>query len=89
MAEVKLSFDDEVDVLYARLEGSEIVDSRESDSDFELVLNFDKSGKIVGIQLIGARVIPDSVWATHPARALLPPEILNVVDRWKSGGSIH
>lgn len=48
---MKLKIDEKADALYFRLDDSEIVDSEEVSSG--VVLDFNKEGKIVGIEIIG------------------------------------
>ncbi|HMW05827.1 MAG TPA: DUF2283 domain-containing protein [Leptospiraceae bacterium] len=48
---MKLKIDEKADALYFRLDESEIVESEEVSSG--VVLDFNKEGKIVGIEIIG------------------------------------
>ena len=48
---MKLKIDEKADVLYLRLDDSEIIESEEITSG--VVLDFNKEGQIVGIEILG------------------------------------
>lgn len=84
---VRIAFDEDVDVLYARLVGSRIVDSRESDNDHELVFGLDDRGALVGVTIVGFRSLTPARWEVHSDRTTLPVELLNVIDRYIARGA--
>ena len=51
---LKVKYDRVQDVLYVKEEGLQILDSEECADDCNLILNKDRAGKIVGIQLLYA-----------------------------------
>lgn len=82
MSAVRLTIDDIQDVLYAKRDGGIVKKSREAPHDGYLILNFGPDGAIVGIQVVEARGMVPEEWRRHPDRGLVPPDILEAVDRW-------
>jgi hypothetical protein len=81
-ARVSFFFDDSIDVLTASLTSARVVRARPSETDGQLILRLDPSGRVVGLQLIGASKIRPALWEKHPERARLPPTLLSEVDAW-------
>lgn len=88
---VRLTVDGTQDVLYAKRTDGIVKNSAEAPNDDYLILNFAADGSVIGIQVIEAHgLIPDE-WKRHPDRGLVPPDILEEVDRWFTGedGAVH
>lgn len=78
---VRVVWDAEGDVLYARFSDCKVVTRHESDFDTELILEYDDARKIVGLVLIGINVL-GSAWKTHPSRDIMPEALREVVDHY-------
>jgi len=57
---LKSTYDRANDVLYVKQEGCQIINSKESPDDSMLILNYDRTGKTVGIQLLFAGELVDA-----------------------------
>ena len=57
---LKTSYDRANDVIYIKKEGCHIANSKECADDSMLILNYDLSGKIVGIQLMYASELKEA-----------------------------
>jgi len=77
-----VNYDPDADVLYVRRIGVSIHRSKEAEHDGYLILNMDSQGEVVGAQLLSARQMPASFWATHPDRGAMPSDILGAIDTW-------
>lgn len=77
-----LSYDPDADVLYVHRIGTSIHRSKEAEHDGYLILNMDSQGEVVGVQLLSARQMPASFWATHPDRDAIPSDILGAINTW-------
>ena len=84
MAGVRVEFDSQLDILSARLEGASVVRARPSRSDRHLLLEMDTTGRIVGIEVYGPRVLRASFWSSHPDRAEFPEALVLELDHWLS-----
>ena len=80
--DVRVLVDKCADVLYARMVDSEIVNSRECDTDYELIFNLDALGNIIGVTIIGISVLSQTEWLNHSGRGELPSAIVEVIDRY-------
>lgn len=78
---VAVDFDERTGVLYVREQGARFAHSAEFDSDDFLILNHDREGRVVGIQVISASDFA-SEWVGHPVRDLIPPPIRERADSW-------
>ena len=76
---VRLVFDPEGDVLYARQVGADVVDYAES-GDVEIVLARGAGGAVVGVTIIGASMIQPEAWLGPEVRGLLPEGLRTVLD---------
>lgn len=84
---VKISFDKDADVLYVRRETSElIVNSKESDLNSNLIINFDKDGNVIGVQIMFVSSLLEYPKLWHDTlksdRASLPSDIRREIDKW-------
>lgn len=77
-----VSYDPDADVLYVWRTGVSFHRSKEAKHDGYLILNMDSQGEVVGVQLLSARQMPASFWATHPDRGAIPSDILGAIDVW-------
>ncbi len=78
---VSLDLDSNADVLYLRLEGARIEHSREAPSDDSLILNMDREGQIVGVQVLYASNLAEH-WHEHPDKGMLPAALCSALDNW-------
>lgn len=86
---VKTHYDKRHDVLYVRDQLSHISYAQEHAIDGDLVLNYDRNGKIIGLQFLFVSMVK-GMWSTHPGRHSLPGPIRDEVDRfmaWLDAGS--
>lgn len=83
---VTVDYDERADVLYIFLEGRKARFCRETEGDLELVLGFDSPTDMVGIFLLGARLVSAELWASHPWRYVeqeaIPVAIDEAVAAW-------
>jgi uncharacterized protein YuzE len=72
-----VSWDKQNDVLYIKEEGARIMNSRESDDDNMVILNFTREGKLAGTQILYASEFmekPDAV-----ENLPLPPHYIEAI----------
>jgi uncharacterized protein YuzE len=77
-----IAFDDLMDVLSVHVAGTRAEDFGPAPTDQHMMIERDKSGRVVGIELFGASTIVPSFWKAHPDRKTVPGEILAELDRW-------
>jgi uncharacterized protein YuzE len=78
--EVKLSYDNPSDILYASVNGRS-ESSHYEDDDLVLVRR-DKEQKVIGVTITRASCITDEQWMRHPTRAKLPTQLAASIDNW-------
>jgi hypothetical protein len=78
---VVLDSDSNTGVLYAKLEGARISNSRESPEDDYLILNEDAEGQVVGVQVLHASEMVGR-WPSHPGRGGIPISLMSALDGW-------
>jgi len=81
MSRYIVTLDERNDVLYLRREDARIRFSHSAAHDPELIINFDEEKRVVGVQLIGLKMLPIDAWMTHPDRDALPEDMLVEIDR--------
>ena len=74
------AYDPTADVLYVKRARARIATSREVAGDPSVVLNLNRTGEIVGLQLIEAHDVSPGYWARH--RGAMPRSLHAFVDRW-------
>lgn len=57
---LKASYDQAHDVLYLKEEGCQIMTSKECDTDCNLILNHNRLGRVVGVQILCASELKDA-----------------------------
>lgn len=77
----EVSFDPAGDVLYVRAPGARLRNSTEAPSDSYLILNYDDTGAVVGLQVLAASEL-GGCWSTHPDRRLVPDSLALAIDHW-------
>src|SRR5579872_3548106 len=82
MKNMELRHDADNDVLYVREAGVQIWSSEPIQGDDFVILNMDRDGRVVGLQLMCAREMAHARWREffHPPE--IPEEIYATVDRW-------
>lgn len=74
-------WDSEGDVLYIRLINAKVSKRIESESDSEMIIEYDCNNKIIGFIILGI-IILGNKWFDNPVRKLLPNEIASIVDSY-------
>lgn len=79
---ILLQLDEQQRVLYARRQGVRVATAEESPNDGALILSYDPTGAVVGVQILDPQDLPTDQWHLHPDRNALPGDILEVLDQW-------
>jgi len=79
--QIVIHFNALTDVVSAYVEGTRAAEVR-AGRDNHVVIEFDSTGTVVGVQVLGASKLVPSRWPEHPDRMAIPPTILSELDRW-------
>ena len=82
MRHVKITFDRDVGVLYALLDGCSALGGCEVPPEHVFILSKDARGNVVGVQILDADRMPLQFWQSHAARNAMPTDLVTELDRW-------
>jgi uncharacterized protein YuzE len=75
-------YDKRADVLYVRHSAKSIFTSQESSVDSRIILNFNKHGRVAGVQVLEASAISADEWSSLSQKLNLPDPIVFKVRKW-------
>ncbi len=78
---ISLKYDAQAEVLDIWIPDVKVVHAQPSANDNNLILEYDDSGAIVGIQILSPGDLTH--WENHPDRTLIPDLILEQLDLWR------
>lgn len=84
--DLKAVWDEEGDVFYLRRHLQDYSSRRCSDSDTEVLLEYNSSDTLIGVTVMGLKVL-GAKWLDHPVRLQLPEDMAAAIDSVALGKS--
>jgi len=81
---IVIVYDGLTDVVSAYVADTKGIDADRAPADNHILLERDRSGSVVGIEIMGASALVPARWRSHPDRAHVPTDLLLELDRWLS-----